>query len=71
MYMTANGNILPCCIAPFAVALHEYPSIILGNVREQSLEEIWHGERYQTFRNQLMSDEPATPCQGCGVEWSL
>ncbi|MFQ5892957.1 MAG: radical SAM/SPASM domain-containing protein [Nitrospinota bacterium] len=71
MYMTATGNILPCCIAPFAVALHEYPEIILGNVREQSLEEIWHSERYQTFRRQLLSPEPATPCRGCGVEWSL
>ncbi len=71
MYMTANGNILPCCIAPFAVALHEYPEIVLGNVREQSLAEIWHDERYQTFRRQLLSPEPATPCQSCGVEWSL
>ena len=71
MYMTANGNILPCCIAPFAVALHEYPEIVLGNVREQSLEEIWHGRLYQKFRRQLLSPEPASPCRGCGVEWSL
>lgn len=71
MYMTANGNILPCCIAPFAVALHEYPGLVLGNVRDESLAEIWYGERYQEFRRKLMSPEPATPCRGCGVEWSL
>lgn len=71
MYMTANGNILPCCISPFAVSLHEYPEIILGNVREKSLEEIWHGQRYQDWRRKLLSPCPATPCKGCGVEWSL
>jgi hypothetical protein len=29
-YVTANGNCLPCCIAPFATA--RYRSLILGNV---------------------------------------
>jgi radical SAM protein with 4Fe4S-binding SPASM domain len=71
MYMTANGNILPCCIAPFAVALHEYPEIILGNVREKSLQEIWHGQPYQDWRRRILSPDPATPCKSCGVEWSL
>ncbi|MGD8665917.1 MAG: radical SAM protein, partial [Desulfobacterales bacterium] len=39
MYITANGNVLPCCISPFSTS--DYASIILGNVFETSLKEIW------------------------------
>lgn len=70
MYITANGTVLPCCIAPFAAA--DYESIMLGNVFRQSLAEVWNGERYQELRTALLSDAPAPwPCQFCGVKWSL
>jgi MoaA/NifB/PqqE/SkfB family radical SAM enzyme len=71
IYLTATGNVLPCCIAPFAVSLAEYPEIILGNVGQEPLASIWHGRRYVDFRRRLLSPEPALPCRGCGVEWSL
>ncbi|MEJ2639540.1 MAG: radical SAM protein [Desulfosarcinaceae bacterium] len=44
MYITAWGNVLPCCIAPFATA--DYASLIMGNVFDSSLDDIWTGERY-------------------------
>ena len=69
MYITANGNVLPCCIAPFATV--DYASIVLGNVFNQSLEEIWSGSRYMNFRRQHQSDLPPQCCRGCGVRWSL
>ena len=70
MYVTANGTSLPCCISPFAAA--DFQSIILGNVFEQSLEEIWNGERYRELRGAVLSRAPAPwPCQHCGVKWSL
>lgn len=70
IYITANGNALPCCIAPFAEA--NYPNILLGNVREQSLQDVWNGPRYQELRSAVLSDNPAPwPCQNCGVKWSL
>ncbi len=68
-YITANGKVLPCCIAPFAH--QDFPSMILGDVKEQSLEEVWHGERYEDFRRRLLSDDPHPCCRGCGVGWSL
>jgi radical SAM protein with 4Fe4S-binding SPASM domain len=69
MYITANGNVLPCCISPFVE--RDYDSLILGNVFEQPLREIWNGERYRTFRTKLVGDDPPHACQGCGVRWSL
>jgi MoaA/NifB/PqqE/SkfB family radical SAM enzyme len=70
MYITANGTALPCCIAPFATA--DYPGIMLGNVFERPLEDVWNGERYQELRGAVLSESPAPwPCQHCGVKWSL
>ncbi len=69
MYITANGNVLPCCIAPFTDA--PYESIVLGNTTRVSLEEIWNGERYQDWRAQMDSDEPPAACRGCGSAWAL
>ena len=69
MYITASGNVLPCCIAPFATV--DYASIVLGNVFESSLNDIWRGKRYMNFRLQLQTADPPKCCQGCGVRWSL
>ena len=69
MYITANGNVLPCCISPFSTI--DYSSIILGNAFESSLEEIWSGPKYTYFREQLQTQTPPKCCRGCGVLWSL
>jgi len=69
MYITANGNVLPCCISPFSTI--DYSSIILGNAFDSALEEIWSGPKYSYFREQLQTDTPAKCCRGCGVLWSL
>ena len=69
VYITANGNLLPCCISPFSTV--DFASIVLGNVFETSLEQLWHGTRYKTFREKLQSSIPPKCCQGCGILWSL
>lgn len=70
MYITATGNALPCCIAPFATT--DYKQIMLGNVLQQPLEQVWNGPQYQSLRHSVLSDAPAPwPCQHCGVKWSL
>ncbi len=70
MYITANGTALPCCISPFAA--QDYGSIILGNVLQQPLANVWNGERYQDLRLSVLSESPAPwPCQFCGLKWSL
>lgn len=68
-YITANGNVLPCCIAPFSTS--DYESITLGNVAEHPLSAIWHGLRYEDFRRRFDSDDPVDCCRRCGTDWSL
>jgi MoaA/NifB/PqqE/SkfB family radical SAM enzyme len=68
-YVTANGNALPCCIAPFAT--QDYESLKLGNLFEQPFETVWNDARYQDWRRRLLSTEPHPACAGCGVCWSL
>lgn len=69
-YITANGTVLPCCIAPFATA--QFPQIVLGNALQQPLAEIWNGKPYIELRQAVLSEHPAPwPCQHCGVRWSL
>ena len=68
-YITAWGNVLPCCISPFS--LLDYDSLILGNVFEQSLERVWRGEKYLEFRRRHQSSSPPAGCLGCGTQWSL
>jgi MoaA/NifB/PqqE/SkfB family radical SAM enzyme len=69
VYVTVHGNVLPCCIAPWIT--EHYAGIILGNLLRQSLAEIWWGDRYLTFREDVQTATPPEPCRGCGVKWSL
>jgi radical SAM protein with 4Fe4S-binding SPASM domain len=66
-YVTANGNVLPCCIAPFTTA--DYDGVILGNVFERSMADIWNGPEYEAFRRSHASDDPPECCRGCGTRW--
>jgi radical SAM protein with 4Fe4S-binding SPASM domain len=68
-YITANGNVLPCCFSPFTT--HDYPGLVLGNAFRTSLAEIWNGPTYQRFRSALQSNAPPEACDRCGVCWSL
>jgi MoaA/NifB/PqqE/SkfB family radical SAM enzyme len=70
MYITATGTALPCCIAPFATP--DYQQIMLGNVFERPLAEVWNDRPYQELRAAVLGDRPAPwPCEHCGVRWSL
>ena len=43
-YILFNGDVIPCC-ADWA------RTVVLGNVKEQSLRNIWHGEKLNAIRN--------------------
>jgi len=69
MYISANGNVLPCCFSPFTA--RDYAGLILGNALDTPLAEIWSGIAFQRFREALRSDRPPQACERCGVCWSL
>ena len=69
MYFTAHGRALPCCIAPFSA--RGYENYTLGDATQQTLREIWNGDAYKNFRQDLLGDAPPKPCANCGLRWSL
>jgi radical SAM protein with 4Fe4S-binding SPASM domain len=68
-YITANGNVLPCCISPFTG--FEYEDLIMGNVFKNRFKDIWNSEKYRMLRNRLLSTTPPQYCIRCGDSWSL
>ncbi|HEU5227884.1 MAG TPA: radical SAM protein [Ktedonobacteraceae bacterium] len=71
-YITSSGNVLSCCFAPFGHrSAREYrEERVLGNIFQEPIESIWHGERYNAFRRAFESASPARHCSQCGVNWS-
>ncbi len=57
MYVKADGNIMPCC------AHHDCD--FLGNANEQSLLDIWNGERFVEFRQKIIDNEMPAACATC------
>jgi MoaA/NifB/PqqE/SkfB family radical SAM enzyme len=68
-YITANGNVLPCCISPFSTT--DYANLILGNVFQTPFAQIWNDAKYVKRRAALHTAQPLHPCELCGVNWSL
>jgi radical SAM protein with 4Fe4S-binding SPASM domain len=56
--ITASGDLAPC---------HVYYDLIMGNLHEQSFEEIWNGDRYQKFRKYLLQNKFMSICPGCCI----
>lgn len=57
--ITWDGKVLPCCFDKDA----QYS---MGNLQEQSFEEIWYGEKYQAFRKTLFTNRKEIEiCKNC------
>jgi MoaA/NifB/PqqE/SkfB family radical SAM enzyme len=57
--VAAGGDVVACALLP------EVP---LGNLREQSLEAVWHGERFRELRRRFALD-PHPACRQCN--WKM
>lgn len=54
---TANGDVMACCM----------PGTVMGNLNEQSLDQIWNGPKFAAFRMRVNSTDPPASCRNCGV----
>lgn len=52
-----NGDVHVCCVPG--------PGMRMGNLHEQSMEQIWNGAAYQRFRTRVNSADPPPACQAC------
>ena len=60
-YISFQGYAMPCCM----VASPE--QVQLGLVKENNLHEVWNGEDYTRFREQLASGQPPEICRQCSI----
>ncbi|MFC1517791.1 SPASM domain-containing protein [Candidatus Margulisiibacteriota bacterium] len=53
LQISANGDVYPCL------------SLKIGNIRENTLKNIWNSERYRKFRKKLLYYKVPNICEGC------
>jgi radical SAM protein with 4Fe4S-binding SPASM domain len=56
--ITADGNVAPC---------HIFYDLVMGNIYENSFEDIWNGEPYRKFRAHMERYGLMPICPGCCV----
>lgn len=52
-----NGDVFPCCVGP--------DELKMGNIHEETVEEIWNGERYRSLRRQMNERRYPEACRNC------
>ncbi len=64
MIVTWNGDVVPCC-------RDTQGRFIMGNLIEQSMEDVWNGEKYREFRERIFDNHGGVSickfCSGYGV----
>ena len=63
IYANADGSVLPCCIGDYRMHM--------GNVRDQSIEEILNGPKYKEMRSKMLKGEKCKECSACYQAESL
>jgi len=56
--IVANGDVAPC---------HVFYDLVLGNLYENGIADIWNGEKYKRFRNYIESKIFMPICPGCCI----
>mgnify|MGYP001225681675 CR=1 FL=1 len=51
-----NGDVAPC---------RDHPDFVCGNIKEQGLDEVFRGERFEAFRSALRSERLFPACTRC------
>lgn len=57
IYANPDGSVLPCCVADH----HKH----LGNLRKNTIEEIWNDTGYKNMRKKMLAGESCEECRGC------
>ena len=58
--ITTKGDVRPCC------GVH---NIFMGNILEQSLDEIWNGKKFVEWRRRMNSKNPPEACIKCPMRF--
>jgi radical SAM protein with 4Fe4S-binding SPASM domain len=56
--ITASGDVAPC---------HIFYDLVLGNLNEKSIYDIWNGEKFKKFRYYFTQNNLLPVCSGCCI----
>jgi hypothetical protein len=57
MHAFPDGRTYPCCLADYW-----HP---VGDLRKNTMEEVWNQDRYRTMRQNMLADKPCKECTKC------
>ena len=60
-YVSWRGDAMPCCMVGTP------DRVSFGNMLEQGVADVWNGDAYERFREQLASDRPSAICRSCAL----
>lgn len=57
MHAFADGRVYPCCFGDYHTPM--------GNLRENTMEEVWNNEAYRELRRNMLTETPSAVCAKC------
>ena len=57
MHAFADGRVYPCCFGDYHTPM--------GNLRENTMEEVWNNEDYKKLRKNMLNEKPSAVCKKC------
>ena len=57
MHGWSDGNAYPCCMSD--------PDVPIGNLRDNTLEEVWNNDTYKRMRLNMLNNKPSKECVKC------
>jgi len=67
VFVNKDGLVLPCCNCPPWEQSAADGQGVMGDLKTHSFHEIWHGERFQRFRRDLLTGPMPSICRTCTV----
>ena len=66
-YIMITGHVVPCCAVMMSNTRAELERLSFGNIKDNTLREIWNSEYYRDFRKAVVNPKSKVPevCLGC------
>jgi MoaA/NifB/PqqE/SkfB family radical SAM enzyme len=77
-FITIDGSVAPCCVLAHEIPRltpsgepSPAPMLFFGNLRKETLKDIWQLKEYKAFRDAIKSGNPPPQCKYCLGAWSV
>ena len=66
-FIFSSGEMIPCCACNEANNRPMQRKTSMGNLFENTLEEIWHGKKYKELRRNIFTGQTTNCCEPCPI----